>query len=83
MAKDLGSQIVNFLWEQSKTAGGQVKVADLAIQLKASENDIRDELLLLEIEGLVREVSQIGGGSSGYEITQLGEAYAMRTSKSR
>ena len=83
MAKDLGSKIVNFLWEHSKTSSGQVKIGELAVQLRSSESDIRDELLLLEIEGLVREVSQIGGGSSGYDITQLGEAYAMRNSKSR
>ncbi len=81
MARDLGFRIVSFLRERSISSGGNATVADLVAQLKASESDIRDNLLLLEIEGLVKEVSLFTGGSS-WEITQLGEDYVIRASRS-
>lgn len=77
MARDLGFRIVSVLRERSMSSVGNATVADLVAQLRASENDIRDNLLLLEIEGLVKEVSLFTGGSA-YEITQMGEAYVIR-----
>ena len=83
MAKDLGTQIVSFLLEQSASSGARMSAADLAVHFKESKSDVQDVLMLLELEGLVSEVSSSVGGPSTYMVTEMGTAYAARASQGR
>jgi len=72
------SMIKNMILEQDFKPGDQLPVETLAVQMNISRTPVREALLRLESEGLVRAVSRVGFFVQGLTKQDLHELFELR-----